>query len=179
MTIAASLDEPLLAELHAYWAGRRGERVAPARSDIDPVDIPHLLPHIALAEVVMPEDAAAGNTVPRIRYRLAGTEIEARFGTPLTNRFLDELKQGEYLAYIQSLYRRLIEEPAPIYSEGSFAAGDGNRLLAKRLMLPLSDDGKTVNMVLSGVVYRDSDPHRRATVLPVQGRFSAPEGEAG
>jgi hypothetical protein len=174
MAIVEALDEPLLAELYQYWSERRAGRSLPARADIDPVDIPHLLPHIALTEIVSPPDGDE----PRFRYRLAGTEIEERFGCPLTNRFLDELKEGDYLTYIQSLYRKLMTGMAPVYAESSFEAGDSNTLIAKRLMLPLSDDQDTVNMVLSGVVYRDSDPLHRATVQPVQAQFSASRSEA-
>jgi len=168
VTIADSLDEPLLAELYQYWSNRRAQRSLPARSDIDPVDIPQLLPHIALTEIVPSPDGKE----PRFRYRLAGTQIEERFGCPLTNRFLDEIKQGEYLTYIQSLYRQVMTGLAPVYAESSFEAGDSNTLLAKRLMLPLSDDQRNVNMVLIGVLYRDSDPHHRATVLPFQAQFT-------
>ena len=174
MANVESLDEPLLAELYRYWLERRGERSLPARGDIDPVDIPQLLPHIALTEIV----PSPGGKEPRFRYRLAGTEIEQRFGCPLTNCFLDELKEGEYLTYIQSLYRQLMTDLAPVYSESSFETGDSNILLAKRLMLPLSDDQQSVNMVLSGVVYSDSAPYHRATVLPFQAQFSAPPSEA-
>lgn len=173
MATVESLDEPLLAELFRYWSERCGARKLPARSDIDPVDIPHLLPHIALTEIV----PSPGGEETRFRYRLAGTQIEERFGCPLTNRFLDELKEGDYLIYMQSLYRQLMTDLAPIYSESSFGAGDNNTLLAKRLMLPLSDDQQSVNMVLSGVLYRDSAPHHRATVLPFQAQFAAPRNK--
>jgi len=162
------LDEPLLAELYAYWEQRRGERIAPARRDIDPIDIPHLLPHIALTEIVSEGEGQK----PRFRYRLAGTQIEKRFGCSLTNRFLDELKQGSYLEFIEGLYTRLIDEKVPVYSENSFEADNATTLLAKRLMLPLSDDGDTVNMVLAGLVYIDSDPHQRTTELPFLHSFS-------
>ncbi|GAB4353216.1 MAG: hypothetical protein Kow00114_02340 [Kiloniellaceae bacterium] len=167
MTFVESLDEPLLAELYAYWSRCRGDRFAPARADIDPVDIPHLLPHVALSEIVS-EDDGHGR---RFRYRLAGTRIEERFGCALTNRYLDELKQGPYLEYIVGLYERIIAEKVPIYSEGSFSDGEENTLWAKRLMLPLSEDGATVTMVLAGILYLDSDPAHRTTVLRVQDRF--------
>jgi hypothetical protein len=44
-------------------------------------------------------------------------------------------------------------------------------------MLPLSDDQQSVNMVLSGVLYRDTAPHQRATVLPFQAQFSVSRSE--
>lgn len=165
MTFAGSLDEPLLAELYGYWSNCRGERFAPARGDIDPVDIPHLLPHIALSEIVSDGDGR------RFRCRLAGTQIEERFGCSLTNRYLDEVKYGRYHDYIIGLYERIIAEQAPIYSEGSFSDGDQNTLCAKRLMLPLSEDGETVTMVLAGIVYVASDPGFRTTVLRAQNEF--------
>ncbi len=167
MTFVESLGEPLLAELYAYWSKCRGERFAPARADIDPVDIPHLLPHVALSEIV--SDGSGHRR--RFRYRLAGTQIEERFGCALTNHYLDELKQGQYLAHIVGLYERIIADKVPVYSEGSFSDGDRNTLWAKRLMLPLSEDGATVTMVLVGILYLDSDPAHRTTVLRVQDRF--------
>lgn len=158
----------MLAELHSYWSERCGTRKAPARADIDPIDIPQLLPHLALAEV---EHADDGETF-RIRYRLAGTQIEERFGCSLTNRYFDELVEGPFMDYITGLYRRLLTEMAPQYSESSFGADIEESLLAKRLLLPLSEDEETVNMVLAGVVFVDGNPHDRKTVLRSHDHFT-------
>jgi len=173
MSIIENLDEPLLAELFSYWSECCHGRIAPARADIDPVDIPHLLPHIALTEIVKNEDGNFPEN--RIRYRLAGTQIEERFGCALTNRFLDEIKQGPYLDYIMGLYDRLMAEVAPLYSENDFGVEGSTTLRAKRLMLPLSDDQETANMVLAGIVYVDSDPNDRTTILNSQDHFSSSE----
>ena len=169
MTFIDALDEPLLAELYRYWCDRRQQRFAPARADIDPVDIPQLLPYIALSEII--QDDASGTQ--RIRYRLAGTQIEAHFGCGLTNRYLDELKFGDYLRYILDLYDRLIADKAPVYSESSYGEPDGKSLSVKRLMLPLSENGTTVTMVLAGLLYSSPEPGCRTTVLHAQTRFSA------
>ena len=66
-------------------------------------------------------------------------------------------------------------EKVPIYSENTFETDDLNKLQAKRLMLPLSDDGETVNMVLAGVIYVDSNPNYRSTILALQDRASESE----
>jgi hypothetical protein len=55
----ASLD------LYTYWLSKRGARVMPARTDIDPADIPQLLPYLTIAE-------KAGD---QFRYRLKGTGV--------------------------------------------------------------------------------------------------------
>ena len=164
MLVMDNLDEPVLAELFSYWSERCHGRPAPTRADIDPVDIPHLLPHIVLTEIV----DGPGSGERRVRFRLAGTQIEKHFGCVLANRYLDELKRGNYLSYVMGLYERLISEVRPLYTEDCF----GDALRAKRLMLPLSDDGRTVNMVLTGMIYSDSDPSRRSTVLHSQDHFT-------
>jgi hypothetical protein len=65
-------DEPVLRPLWRYWTERCRDRQCPARSDIDPVDIPRLLPHIGLIDVET--DAS------RFRYRLIGTRMNEVFG---------------------------------------------------------------------------------------------------
>ncbi|MEQ8332152.1 PAS domain-containing protein [Nisaea sp.] len=44
--------EDRLNDLIAYWRGKRSGDRLPARRDIDPVDIPDLLPHIGLIDVI-------------------------------------------------------------------------------------------------------------------------------
>jgi len=157
------LDEPLLVELHDYWTRVRRGRECPVRSDIDPIEIPHLLPHLAITEIV--GDQSTGREF-RIRYRLAGTQIEQHFGCSLTNQYLDDLIQGPFIDFIDSLYSELIHTRLPHYSESTFGlSGEADALRAKRLLLPLSDDQKHVNMVLGGVIFSNDKPHRQRTVL--------------
>lgn len=174
MPFPEKLDEPVLAELYSYWAARCGDRRAPARSDIDPIDIPQLLPHLALTEIVPGNDSDTF----RIRYRLAGTQIEERFGCALTNRYFDEVMQGPFADYITGLYRRVQEDMAPHYSESRFGPDEAEALCAKRLLLPLSDDQESVNMVLAGVVFFGGTTNDRKTVLHALDHFNN-AGEAG
>lgn len=175
MALAESLDEPLLAELYHYWSGRRGGRIAPARSDIDPVDIPHLLPHLMLSDIVT--DGPDG--ARRVQFRLAGTKIEARIGCSLRNRFLDELKKGAYLKYVFGLYEKVIGEKTPVFSENGLVDADGSTVTVKRLLLPLSKDAETVDMVLAGLIYADGNPGQRTTVTRSQHEFTPYRLEAG
>ncbi len=169
MSFAEKLDEPLLAELYSYWSARRREHKVPARADIDPVDIPQLLPHLTLTEMV-PAETARGF---RIRYRLAGTEIESHFGCPLTNRYLDDLVAGPFVDFAMTLHERVSSEKAPVYTEVLFGADGDGPLRVKRLMLPLSEDGETVNLMLAGVVFLDGDPNERKTILQSHEQFSS------
>ena len=53
--------------LFAYWEEIRGEHAMPSRVDFDPVDIPKLLPYVALVDIVQPG--------PKFRYRVVGTAM--------------------------------------------------------------------------------------------------------
>jgi len=158
MGFAESLSDQRLLTLYAYWLSKRGGRAMPSRADIDPGDFRALLPHILLVDVI------DGGT--DFRYRLVGTELERHLGRPVTGRLLSELVSGRYLDYMRSLYLTAIIEGVPVYSANSFDDGrTGFALIANfkrtyRLMLPLSRDGTTVDMVLCGQLFepiRDRD----------------------
>jgi hypothetical protein len=135
-----------LRQLYAHWDALRGERFAPARRDLDPTRIPRLLPCLVLVE---PLEAR------RLRYRLAGTDVEHFFGGRMTGRCLDELASGEYLRFIEGLYHTVIERRVPVYAENTYTE---RGLATSRLMLPLSSDGARVDMILAGQVFARSRP---------------------
>jgi hypothetical protein len=167
MGIQEEIDDPRLVELYRYWRSRCGDRFAPARSDVDPADIPRLLPHLLLVEVL-------GR---RYRYRVVGTEVEQHFGCAMQGRHVDELMRGEYLGYINSLFERVIAERAPVYTESAYPGAAGRRpgnddfLRTKRLMMPLSSDGASVDMVLAGQVFFSKRGAGDRTVLLTQDHF--------
>lgn len=149
-----------LAALHSYWSDKRGTRAMPSRADVDPAELRALLPHLLLVDVV---DGGQD-----FRYRLVGTEIERQIGRQVTGRLISEALSGDYLAYILSVHRRVLAERAAVYCENSFGEGQpGFGLIAAykrayRLLLPLSKDGTTVDMVLCGQVFapnRQRDEH--------------------
>ena len=64
--------------IYRYWDGKRNGRLMPSRADLDPVDIPKLLPDICLVDVV--PDAR------RYVYRLIGTNECAMRGRDPTGQ---------------------------------------------------------------------------------------------
>jgi hypothetical protein len=132
----------------------------PARTDLDPTEIPQLLPYLMLTDVL--EDG-------RFRYRLVGTEVERSFGANMTGRCLDELMFGDYLAYLTTLYRRVVEEGQPIVASSRYGGADGQSpLFTERMMLPLSGDGQRVDMVIAAQVFRRANPLDDRTAYALQ-----------
>lgn len=138
------IPHPELAHLYRYWLERCAGRPMPARMDVDPVDLPRrLLPHLFLVDV---EEEPR-----RYRYRLVGSELTAAMGRELTGRYVDEMPYL-FRKFALPAYAEVMAARAPIYREiNAFEALQ--RIRYKRLLLPLSDDGARINMVM-GAIFR-------------------------
>ncbi len=137
---------PSITELYEYWLSRRGGRAMPRRADIDPADIRHLLPAIALVDIE-PQPF-------RVRYRLVGTRLVQDMGHDFTGFYLDELrfdKPDELLA----LYRRAAAEKAPAFRSGTWRRPDGIVWGLETAILPLSDDDARVTQCLAIEDFKD------------------------
>lgn len=146
---ARQADDRLI-ELLSYWTRRRGDHQMPRRAEIDPVDIPRLLPHLMLTDVV---------DTSRYRYRLVGTAIEDVAGVGMTGRYVEDvIGHVPYRDYLIDLYAEVTRRRCPVFSESDFIATENEPVRAtQRIMLPLSTDGEEVDVVLSGQVFIDRD----------------------
>jgi len=128
--------------MYDYWRAKGGGRRMPARSDIDPVDMPRrLLPFINLVDVVADER--------RYVYRLVGTgDVEIRGGDPTGKSVLD----GFFAPCAEDAlvcYDRVVATCAPFLDSEPFVAPNGKYVMEETIFLPLSDDGINVNMILA------------------------------
>ncbi len=139
------LSHPVLSVLHAYWQSKCGERTMPARSEIAPEDLKPILGCVMLTDVL-----ADG----RLRFRLVGTEVERLFGRRMTGEYADDLLIGAYGQNVLALYRRTISDRRPVFSRDVVHTQSGAQMISERVMLPLSNDGAIVNMVITGQTYR-------------------------
>jgi hypothetical protein len=148
MSFADCLDDPLQRQMYAYWQKKRGPRCMPSRRDIDPTEIPRLLPNVLISEYVPVGDGG------RWRYRLCGTAVAAAFGCNPTGRFIDELTKGDYRAFIERIHRIVREEQRALFCASEYASAENLQISAKRLLLPLMTDGRQVDQIISLLVFR-------------------------
>ncbi len=137
-------DAPALADLLAYWERKRAGRIAPRRIDIDPVEMREHLPNIFLLDVL--ENGAD------FRYRLLGTSIVDGMGRDSTGKRLSELYGRETPAFksLHGLWATVVTSKRPVFARGTIfwlPARDIRRFAGA--YMPLSEDGVSVNMVLS------------------------------
>ena len=140
MYIASPHHLPSIKQLHDYWLQRRGDRALPRRADIDPLDIPHLLPKVLLVDIERDPF--------RVRYRVVGTDAAEWQGRDFTGNYVDEVrftKPDEILA----LYRRAAEEKTPTFRSDTWPKPNGVTRAVETAILPLSDDGEHVTQCLA------------------------------
>lgn len=160
------LDQPLEG-LYRHWLGKKRGRAMPRRADIDPVELPgEVWPHTMLLDVLWSDGA------PRFRYRRVGDVFWRSGGREPTGRFIDEVlpERAGYRRYVVDIYEETARYGRALYTENSFEL-DGHRapMLTKRITLPLSSDGKTVNMVLSGHVFEHGRLPREIAFTLIRG----------
>ncbi len=135
--------EPLIASIHDYWQAKRGNRRMPARRDIDMIEIDRgVLPYLILHDVVR-----AGGDL-RYRYRLVGTELVNAIGSDITNRFLDDVLIPGRRDDIGNWLDECVRTRAPLTLDMPLAVPDRDFRFARRIVLPLSEDGETPDMLL-------------------------------
>lgn len=150
-----------LHRVYDYWQAKRGARAMPARVDVDPGELRSELPYLMLTDVV---DGGR-----RFRYRLFGTAVADAFGMDPTGRFVDEvMSDPKYRAFIIGLYRDIVTKKRPICSTTRYGSHRDVEMWTQRLMMPLSSDGMTVDMVLSIQVFTHASPLKTQTVRLAQ-----------
>ena len=154
-TVSPPITDDRLQQAYDYWRQIAAGRAMPTRKDLDPVDIPRLLPHVMLVEVERPG---------RFRYRLIGTAIAQEQGLNATGRYVGEAIQNpEYRAHGLMLYGQCVGAQRTVYSESLFlSSGGAVERHTKALFMPLSDDGRTVNRVFVAQVFLYLDRATRA-----------------
>lgn len=134
-----------------YWNEKRADRDMPARGDIDPAEIVPLLPHVMLVDVAHdPLDFS---------FRLVGTEVVHRYGREFTGRRLLDLDLDHVKQQVFEEYSLSVERGQPEYFVDDYMMTDGRVMHFERLLMPLSDDGRQVNMLFGVQIALNGDRH--------------------
>ena len=127
-------------ELFDYWLRSAGPRRMPARSDLDPLKVPRLLPAIGLIDVSDGLDDAS--------FRLAGTRLHDIYGQEITGKRASEVFSGEQADYWRRIHARVVGNGFPLHGVVRGPAKDRDHVVLFWLRLPLSEDGGRVDRIL-------------------------------
>lgn len=132
--------DPRIASLYCYWMAKRAGRGMPSRADIDPIEMKQWLGRLALIDVAEEPEG--------LRWRLIGSELTIESGVDPTGKRVDEVSYLGDSAVAYSALTDFAVRGVPRYRNDPLTASTGWFRSTERLYLPLSNDGKCVDMIL-------------------------------
>lgn len=132
--------------LLACWSGK-GQTLGrmPARHDLLPDDMAPFLPFLSLIDVEPPPR--------RFRFRQVGPGIVGAFGTESIHRLVDEALFGSDAEDVERFLSIPLQTHGPAYAAGRYAVAPTGRMLDfDILLMPLSTDGKAIDILLGGLI---------------------------
>jgi hypothetical protein len=152
MSGATLLGDPRLAAVFSFWNQRRGARAMPLPENVDLAGLPSAVQPNAMILDVIRENASI-----RLRNRRVGKVFWRVSGRDPVGTFVDEAlpTTGGYRDYVHGIYQEMVRAARPMYTENIFllSSGQADPMATKRVSLPLSHDGITVDMVLAAHVF--------------------------
>ncbi len=153
MTVARDLlpadCHPHVRALYDYWDAKRAGRSMPGRADLDPVDMPRLLPYLFLVDV---------GPDGELTYRLSGSAIVAMFERDLTGHPVGTgIRSAGEEADVLARYRRIVATGEPFFHRAVLQEEKNDFTAVERMILPLAADGTTVDMLI-GILVRIENP---------------------
>jgi hypothetical protein len=112
----------------------------PARSDLDPLKVPGLLPHLGLIDV--------RDGVGQGLFKLAGTRLRDVYGQEITGKRTAEVFSGACAAYWSRIHLRVAKKALPAHGVVRGPAEGRDHVVLFWLRLPLSEDGGRVDRIL-------------------------------
>jgi hypothetical protein len=136
-----------LRTLHGYWNALRGDRPMPRRADIEPAKIPKLLPYIVIYTVLPGGDYIV---------RLVGEEIVSFTGGNATGRPSGASLPPRAAEILNKIRDAVVIERAPKFRAGkAHWQPDKSYRDFEACFLPLSANGRDVDIVLCGIAFSD------------------------
>ena len=139
------LPDSKLRRLYSYWRSLCRDGAQPLRRDIDPLDIPDLLPNVFLLDVV-------GEAHDFI-FRLAGSLVEDAFDMPLRGKSIIEIQKAAGTPIPVAQHVEVARGGGPRYREGTMRVAGREHWKTHRLLLPLSNDGAKVDILMGGAIF--------------------------
>lgn len=137
-----SIQSPQLRQIYEYWLGRAGSDTPPARGDVDPLDLPRLLPQVFLVEV---------GKDGRFRYKVVGTRIVEWSSGDATGKYLEDVEILYDIAGIRRDFQSVVDARAPRYDLRDAPWADRDFMRYHRLLAPLADADGRVTHLFGGV----------------------------
>lgn len=137
-------QSPALLALLRYWQSKRRGESLPGRTDLDPLEMRGLLPHVYLIDVLPAE-------VPdrwRFRVRLLGEKHVEVYGPGMVGKVIDDVFPPAVAAEFNRLYAAVVRRRAPVVNRGRVSwLRNKDFLEYEGMHAPLASDGTTIDCI--------------------------------
>jgi hypothetical protein len=134
----------ILGPLYAYWSSKAAAGHLPHRRDIDPVDIPALLPNL---HFVYRDEAGD------FRFGMTGGAVVSHYGTNVANKPFKEVLKGQRLAAAHRHHALAWDSRRALWARNRYFAEGLPECVVTRLLLPLAGNTGTVDAILVGSTF--------------------------
>lgn len=141
------MERRLVLRLLSYWRELCGEREFPSFAEVDPARIPDLWPHCFLLEI-------AGHTDNPV-FRSIGAGLAEPAGLDLTDSHVSDVPDKTLAAAAVAYVQEVLISKVPISLGSKYLRPDGVRVQSRSILLPMSDDGETINFLLGAANCRE------------------------
>jgi hypothetical protein len=145
--VAPAIINPRLRRLYELWLSKCAGRRFPSRADFDPIDLRFILGNLILVDVIE-------GTPPDFRIRLHGSNLASRHGYELTGKMLEALPLSEQRDRARQTFTAVAATGEPVHGHRDQVFNELRRRY-ETIVLPLSHDGKIVDMLLVGLIHDD------------------------
>lgn len=135
---------------YAYWRSKVENGKLPARTAIDPTEIPRLLPCIVILDVIDGPELD-------FRYRLIGTKVAENLYRDYTGTLMSDIETQRAPSQIWQNCKSVVDSGEPLLPYTEYAGPNKGFRRAEDVILPLSSDGETVDNLLVFVEYIPRD----------------------
>jgi hypothetical protein len=142
---------PRLQRLFNDWDHWRRGREFPCRADFTPFDLKYIMGNLSLLDVTYDP--------LQFRYRIYASNLAQQIGTEMTNKSIDDIPGGDHARRVRAHFTEVVERRVPMtYMRDKRFTYQGMTHNCEVLVLPLSADGTTIDMLMSGVVWDAEGP---------------------
>ncbi len=135
--------------LFDYWNVMRAGRPAPLRSEINPGDIRHILPHVFILE---------RENDKSFRFRLAGTGLCSVYGMEFRNHNLLSMWQEDCLDTLRNALDEVTRNAAVSIVEYTASTNEHREATFEMILLPLAQNNGVITRVIGAAVPIDDFP---------------------
>ena len=141
------MERRLVLRVLAHWRKLCDEREYPSFFDLDPSAIPDMWKNCFVLEIFK-DDAEP-------RFRAMGEALAEQVDFSLIDQPISMAPEKSLPGVALSFLDEVLQKSVPISRGDEYFKDDGTKVLFRSIILPMSDDGDTINGILGAVNCRD------------------------